>query len=214
MNKKSKGKSLIRSIMCLIAGSITFCGLIVASTKLSNTTLKEKVVICKTTLTKGTEITESNKSNYFELVDLDVNLITNIYIQKIEDIPSGLLNCDMDNQDFLYKRNITNKSDIADYITDDCISMSIKVSDISDAVGGSIRQGDLINVGVVFSKDKSYNLIYENIYVEKVLNSSGEEVTDDSGSATTIILTVTPDMAQSIYENISKGTAKITKVYQ
>lgn len=213
--KEKKSKSLTRLILSVIIGIFVYCALLAAETWFLRDVETSKAVVLTQNLSKGTVINNENKTEYFEVVDIYSNYVTDDNFKSIDDIPDGVLTSNMNTFETLLKKDIDKKDDLLSYIPNDSaiIEMSVKVSDLGNAVGGLIRAGDLINISIVDSSSKISEPLYKNVYVEKSLDSSGNNIEKTADTAATIIvILVDEEMEQTINNGIANGTLKISRV--
>ena len=194
--KQKKSKSLLRVVLCLFMGLIAFVALVMVNSELSKTSLTGDIVV------------------YFKVINTDISLITAGCYETLDSIPEGVVANDLICDEILYSKDMEKKSDLLKYLEneDNVIEMSVKVTDLSDAVGGTIRTGDLINISCVDSNLKYSELLYSNVYVKQALASDGTEISKDSSTAAvTLVILVSEDMEQNIYSELSHGLLKISK---
>ena len=94
------------------------------------------------------------------------------------------------------------------------IATSIEASSISNAVGGTLRAGDIINITIVLNNvsidaDGTATNTYqmENVYVSDTKDSSGATIenTNTTTSATVLLLTIEKEDSEKLTDALNKG---------
>lgn len=152
-NKRTRGKQvegkLTVAFVAIALAFICFVVLIVLENKIVNAGEKVKVVVATAEVPAGIELTQTNMPNYFAIEE-----------RNKDDIPVGVTVYDNGNpmigkitgRVIHAKEVITNecfyeKSFFADI--EDAVELSIDVSAIGNAVGGTLRPGDKVDIKAV-----------------------------------------------------------------
>lgn len=215
VTKSGEKKSLARFILSLMIAVLLFGGLVTFEKWALSKTETEPVLKCKVDLIpEGTEINQDNIKDFFYVAFDNSMFVTEANFKDFKDVPTGILACDFVKEESLLNKDITNKEDLLTYISpsEKTVEIAIKVSDIGDAVGGLLRGGDLVNISFVSKVKESSELLYSGVYVEKVFDSAGSEITrDNEDPATIIILLVSESMESEINAALANNTVKLSK---
>lgn len=205
-------------IISLILSIIVFFCLIVFQRTLIAPEGTTDIYIAKGKIEKGTVIKEENIATLFEKVE-DVNNKAviegafhnedelNNLLDKVasEDILKGEM---ISEERFIDKDSIFANND-------NIIEVSISSGDISEIVGGILREGDLINISMIDPVTKESKRILENIYIDKAFSVDGTKINknDDTMAAARInvLLTSAEDEAK-LNTAISLEGVKVSKV--
>lgn len=98
------------------------------------------------------------------------------------------------------------------------VTYCLKFSDIGDTVGGTLREGDRVNI-IYTEKDNLNNIIgtdyiLKNVYIKSVLDSTGIEIKKDNTTtaAMALNLLLSDTDAKKLDNAINKGKVKAVKV--
>lgn len=209
--KKEKGSksknTLLYSFIPLVLAFVIFFGL-VSYKKVSLRGFDSiQVVVATVDVPKKTVITEDNVNSYFKMED----------IQRERDI-EGTLSSLSDLYDKTVTENLFANSILSDRQLGDNDSyeskleeptrVSFSVTASPQAVGGTLRPGDYIDVISVVNGDTEY--IAKNIKIAKVFDASGISLNrDDKGSATTFIVILDKKNVLKFQKDLSSGNVNV-----
>lgn len=219
--KNKSGKSLTRLILAFVFSILVFLGII----SLESYALRDKstvpVVIAVNDIPKRTIITSANVNEYFEIEQVNSSLsftgcatdIDALTGQALVDIAAGeIVSVSMLDNEY-------SPVDIADPV-----EISIKASDLSQAVSGILRTGDKINISIV-SEVKTEegmeeesglvsNVILGDAYVTSVYDSSCLLIdpADTESNASYINIVISETDEKAVNEALYSGTLRISKI--
>lgn len=218
MQQRNKSKNLKIILASALLAIIVFIALQVIQSNILNREEKIKVYVVSTAMTEGTKITEENFKTYLVAQERVTKTLPENYIT--EDKRDILVDTFV-SRDFIKNDVITSDmiSDRQSYIADinNPIETTLSVSSISDAVGGIIREGDLINIHSIVTDRKEGTTstpIMIRAYVTKAFDSSGGIIsTEDNTTPTAMFsLVISEDMEKAFNESIFSGTLKVSKI--
>lgn len=215
--QKIKQKNLRLILASAVLAGLVFVALNVIQSNILNREEKIKVYVANTAITEGTKITDDNFKSYVTLQERTIKNLPENYIT--EDKKDTLIN-NFVTREFIKNDVITSNFiiDTESYIKDikNPIEVSLKVSSLSDAVGGILREGDIINIyAMSTNKEKKMesNPIMLGAYITKAFDSNGAEIsTEDNETPTAMFnLIISEDAEVEFNKSIYSGTLRISK---
>lgn len=203
--KFSTGKILFSLTLAII----TYFILISIESGILDKYEKIEVVMSLTNIEEGTEITEDNVSDLFGMKEVNASLKLENGVEKVEDLVGYIAQENIVSNEIMHLGSFINKKEALQGI-EEPTNVSISVSNINNAVAGTLRKGDFIDISVILSETGENVKLFNHIYIQEAYDSSG--VTVDRGSDTpTIMLLITVDKEdlEWLYEMTAKGEIKI-----
>lgn len=202
-------------IVSLILAIALFGGLLAAESSLLNQYEKTTIVSAKAEIEEGLVITSSNLDTYFALTEIPLSIKTETSLTDISKLNGMLFTSDVSVGEFISTNDYIKKSSVLTGITDG-LRVSIKVADFSQAVAGTIRQGDLINlIGTKISSEKVVETIaFENVYVDGVFDANGVEIEKTKKNTPAVVLSIIIDtsMEEEFNTLASFNTIRASKI--
>ena len=202
-------------IVSLILAIALFGGLLAAESSLLNQYEKTTIVSAKAEIEEGLVITSSNLDTYFALTEVPISIKTETSLTDISKLNGMLFTSDVSVGEFISTNDYIKKSSVLTGITDG-LRVSIKVADFSQAVAGTIRQGDLINlIGTKISSEKVVETItFENVYVDGVFDANGIEIEKTKKNTPAVVLSIIIDtsMEEEFNTLASFNTIRASKI--
>lgn len=206
-NKKNLG----RILLSLIVSVVIYIGLLVIQQNVLQPNGTSKVYLANEDITKGTIITDENISQLFKEKKVDSDLkVTNSITDKKE-LMNKIINEDIEKGQVVSNNNLLNKASLLASIKDS-VEVSVKVSDLSQAVGGTIREGDIINISEINNATKQNEKVLEKVYVNRVFSNEGKKIEkQDKTSAVTINMIIAKEDEEKLNNAIGRGAIRISK---
>jgi hypothetical protein len=203
-------------IISLIITVTSFTFILYIERKIYNPNGSSEVYVAKINkIEKGYVINKKNFDHLFKLEERRNEQIVPNPIKNKEDLMDTVINENIYKNEVVSSSMLSKVDDELDEI-DDKREISIKGSDISDVVGGELREGDKIDIMMTYSS--SNKVITEtkikSAYVSKTYSSDGSIITRDSQDkpATTINVIVSANDADVLENAINVGKIKVDKV--
>lgn len=203
-NKKEK-KTVTVLIPALIAIAL-FVVLVMYQESILRSYDEIKMVVAIDEIPERTTITADNVNQYFTLKEVRKSL-------KVEgsiDDPEKLIGLTTTNR-ILKNLPVSTEwfANPEDYILslNNPIEISIGVENPADAVGGTLRAGDYVDVNVII--EGKVEKIIEGAYVKLALDSSSKEATKDA-VATSFVLVIDESNKARLLEKIDIGKVCVT----
>lgn len=170
-----------KSIICLIIASVLFIGLLVVQTSVLNQEAKTKVYKATSDLVEGTKIDENSFNNYFYESYVSTAELEEGTVTSPETVYGTLLKRDMFKNEVLTTNKTGEVKSTLLYSMENPVKISFAANELSAAVSGEIREGDLINIYCTSSiKDpvtgetvSVVESVAENVYVQGSYISDG-----------------------------------------
>jgi hypothetical protein len=209
------GKKTGIMISLFIAVALFF-GLIILQQNLLAPNGTSKVYVANKTIEKGTVLDSQNLNTLFTKTELNNEAIIEgaIYTEdELLELEGKILSRDMLKGEGLSSLRVINKDDIlanSDYV----VEIGINSGDISEVVGGILREGDLVNISSVDPVTKESSLLLDNVYIDKAFSSDGTRIarTDSMAAARVNVLVTSKEAEANLNKAIELGGIKISKI--
>ena len=176
----------------------------------------QKTVVAKKDINRNTIITKDNVGEYFAIKEVNIMDVTEGALDDISKLIEKKTIVPLYSGEVATLKDFEN---ISVYTSgfENPVEVSIEISNIANANGGKIRAGDVVNITMMFTKEQlgltnsassvvvkdengnaeqqSYRYsshsqyVMKNLYVKRVLDSSGVEIkNDDSKSSASILI--------------------------
>lgn len=207
-------------LISFICAVFVFVAIIVLQNKILNPNGKEEVYFAKKNISQNTIITKSNISSYFnrKLVSKD-NLIDSPAIEQYQIIQKYVKN------DIIKGEEISTQKldDVSKRLKpiQNLREYSLKFDDISQVVGGTLREGDVIDLILTqnASENSEHKTLTEtelkNVVISKAFTADGKRISrenSDNYTATVLNLYISAEDAHKLDNAISQGKVKAIKV--
>ena len=209
------GKKTGVMISLFIAVALFF-GLIILQQNLLAPNGTSKVYVANKTIEKGTVLDSQNLNTLFTKTELNNEAIIEGAIHtedELLELEGKILSRDMLKGEGLSSLRVVNKDDIlanSDYV----VEIGINSGDISEVVGGILREGDLVNISSVDPVTKDSSLLLDNVYIDKAFSSDGTRIarTDSMAAARVNVLVTSKEAEANLNKAIELGGIKISKI--
>lgn len=228
--ERNRRNNIKRLVISACFALLVFVALIVIQNSILNQEKKETVYQVIKDIDVGTKITENNINDYLALKEVQVSLIPSGYITAPEDVQGKFVNREYKVNDIITSDGITDTENLYTKLIENPIEITFSTDDIASAVGGTIREGDYINIyglrkPTAENNPSAENLYlvdegftFQHVYVTKVFDSSGKEVVvgdenSDSDSVVTIISVILSENdIEQFNEMLKNCSIKVTKL--
>ena len=92
------------------------------------------------------------------------------------------------------------------------VEISIKVSNLSQIVGGILRTGDMIDISIINATTNKNMVVLENVYVTKTMTGEGERVgqKDEAGVYAENVI-IDKENEKILNDHLNLGTVRLCK---
>lgn len=207
---------IIIFVVSLVITLTSFMCVLYIEKRLLNPNGTEKVYVVKVDkIDKNQIIDEKNIDKLFQVQERRTEQVVSDAITNKEDLLKIYLKSDM------YKNDIVSKDKIASI--DDKLSkienkreINVKSSDISTYVGGILREGDLVDLIVTYTKGSNVvtEVAIKSIYVGKAFSSDNSIIqrTDKTKITSSVNFIVSNEDACKVENALNQGKIKLVKV--
>lgn len=228
--ERNRRNNIKRLVISACFALLVFVALIVIQNSILNQEKKETVYQVIKDIDVGTKITENNINDYLDLKEVQVSLIPSGYITAPEDVQGKFVNREYKVNDIITSDGVTDTENLYTKLIENPIEITFSTDDIASAVGGTIREGDYINIyglrkPTAENNPSAENLYlvdedftFQHVYVTKVFDSSGKEVVigdenSESNSVVTIISVILSENdIEQFNEMLKNCSIKVTKL--
>lgn len=208
--RNANKKNLFGLVLSVFVAICVFVGLTSYQTTLLSDYEKVTRVISIKTIPKGTLITEKNVANYFTTDEIEAHHDVASSVNEINDMIGYISNADIANGQTISLINFVEKNHLLANKAD-IVYVSFTVSKAGDAVGGTIREGNIIDVTV--KTNDGVVSAGESLYVNAVYDTSYRTLTEtDDTPATTIEVALDKNKANDFIDAISSGTIYVSLI--
>lgn len=180
--------------------------------QVNSTEGKIPVVYITKSVDKNTKINADDYNNTFTLKYVDQDLIPATVYQSLNELPSdGLyIKTDMDKNQILLPENFTTDDLTMAKYESGHETTSISATSFANAVNGTIRKGDIVDI---YSRPSSADAVTElygqDLYVEAAYTANGTECKTPEDVATSLTIWVTPDEVSDINKAVALGNIQV-----
>lgn len=180
--------------------------------QVNSTEGKIPVVYITKSVDKNTKINADDYNNTFTLKYVDQDLIPATVYQSLDELPSdGLyIKTDMDKNQILLPENFTTDDLTMAKYESGHETTSISATSFANAVNGTIRKGDIVDI---YSRPSSADAVTElygrDLYVEAAYTANGTECKNPEDVATSLTIWVTPDEVSDINKAVALGNIQV-----
>ena len=180
--------------------------------QVNSTEGKIPVVYITKSVDKNTKINADDYNNTFTLKYVDQDLIPATVYQSLDELPSdGLyIKTDMDKNQILLPENFTTDDLTMAKYESGHETTSISATSFANAVNGTIRKGDIVDI---YSRPSSADAVTElygqDLYVEAAYTANGTECKTPEDVATSLTIWVTPDEVSEIDKAVALGNIQV-----
>lgn len=209
MKKKNFGKVVISLIIAIIL----FVALLFIESKVIAPNGTTNVVIATSDVDKGVVITSENVNTYFkEKENVDGELEVSNSIKSLDELIDTKVNSNINKGEVVSQNDVLDKESILADIQEP-IEVSLKVEDISQMVGGTVREGDMIDISVVDEISLENKAVLSNVYVNKAFGADGAEISRDNTTSVLVVNVIISKEDEAILNSsLETGVVRISKI--
>lgn len=212
---KFDSKSITRIVISLFVAIVAGIGVTSYESYLLSDKNVTSVVIAAADIKEGTLIDDTNVNEYFKMKDVNSSLVTDSTLKNLDGI-TGKASVNISKGEIVTTQRFTNTSSEKDKF-ENPVMLTYTVSEPTYAVGGSIREGDIVDIMETITKDevKSSKLLVKDAYVLTAWDSSGNVISRDDTTSAAVTFTVYVERSDEEYYNPKNhDNISITNVVQ
>ncbi len=207
--RNKNGQNLLGLVVSVLVAICVFIGLTAYQTSILSDYEKVTRAVAIKSIPDGIAITEENVRTYFAMDEIEAKHDVDGSVEVLEDLIGYVSKTDIANGQTVSLVNFVKKEHLLADV-EDIVYVSFTVAKAGDAVGGTIREGNVIDVdvattdGVVSAGEALYvNAAYDVNYIR--LSDA------DTTPAVTIEVAISSDDAETFVKAINSGTAYVSR---
>lgn len=207
--KNKNNRNLFGLVLSVLVAVSVFVGLVSYQTSVLSNYEKVSRVVAIKDMPDGIRITAQNVNDYFQMDEIEATHDVTKPVEAVEDLIGYVSASEIAKGQTASYVNFTNESELLSWIKDP-VHISFTVSKAGDALGGTIRAGNIIDVNVS-SKDEVI-LAGESLYVTAVYDTNYALLTEnDTNPALTIEVVIDAAEAADFVSAISSGSIYVSR---
>lgn len=205
--KKSKGgKSGLKVIISVIVAVIMFAAIVLLEKSALDNYEKTQVVVAKETVHMGADITKENATKYFKVSEVPASIVPDGSYKNVDELIGLYATCEIVAKEIPVDKNFTDVNILTK--VEDPVEVSFAIPAFSQAVAGTLRRGDTVNMSVKNSNGNvnDEGFVLENVLIKNAYSAEGKvlEVGND-GQAIMFVVIVNKDDALQLNSVIANG---------
>ena len=209
-NKKNRQKA---KFGIYIAALITAAGVFAVMTYLQKEALsdfeKKEIFVSACEIPRGIVITEENAEHYLVLKSVDAGCVPPGAADSLRDFIGSSPVFDIGGGTLLTGEMFSSSEEVMNGMESPVLA-GFKTDDLSKAVSGVLRAGDLIDIYVTDPETGEGSLLCGNVYVESGYDINGNRVSDSSAAVMFNIYLESSDAAD-FYDGLMSGSLYVVK---
>ena len=173
----------IFTITCFVLSIIIFVALIILQQKLAHPTGEVSVYYSTRDIAANTEISENNIKSYFTIKNIDSDMLVDGAITNRSNLIGEYVSSSIvSGEQITAKRLNPQKSRTTDIVN--LREYGINFSDISEVVGGTLNQGDVIDLMLTSSTSQQVTteVVLKNVLIDKAIAADGQIVSRENSN--------------------------------
>lgn len=212
-----------RLIISFLISAMFFCLCIIMIKSMVKEEEKVTVVVATEAIPENLKITDINRK-YFTIKEIPVSILPEGVLKDIEQVNGYFTVCKISKNQILTTNFFADKMDSIT-MSEKTVEVSVGTGSISQIVGGTIREGDIVNISSVtgdYATDENGDNTYvytavtiaEGAYVTKTFTSAGTSVEshDAEQSVTVINLLLPAEDENEFNAALEAGTLRISRI--
>lgn len=211
------GKKVSLFALSLILTIVVFILLINFQKKIVSPYGNIKVYYSIVNIDKNTVFNKDNFGKYFVLKNVSKNLLVDGYITDKNELLDTYTKVDIYKGEQLSLHDVDKNAKRLAEIPNK-VETSIKFSDIGEVVGGTLKEGDLIDIILTDSSTNKNTVVTQtqlkNILISKTFSADGtliNRANNDKKSALTLNLILSAENAHKLENAVARGKIKVIK---
>lgn len=173
---------------------------------------KGTVLVAVSEIPKGRTLSVSEAEKYFDVREVDVELIPGSAVQMLEDLDGKNVAYGIEAGSILTQGMLAVPDRVIQEMKAPVIA-GFKADDLYQVAGGILRKGDKIHVFHV-TEEQEVMLIWENLTVQAVFDQAGNQISNEDAFSAAQRINIYLDKADidDFYARLSSGTLRVVKV--
>lgn len=180
MKKKKTGKKEWIAVIAALVAAVLIVGIFLTIETTALSAYEEtEVVVAKTEVEAGTQVTDENVDLLFETAKMPSVYVITDPVRERKTLVGCVVEHNVHEKEMISRADLTNRTDWLDSLTEP-IEFTFCASSVSAAVAGTIRGGDVIDVGITCQGTDGlahFESVGRGIYVKESYDENGNPVT-------------------------------------
>ena len=174
---------------------------------------KTAVLRAKEEISAGVVMNEKNLGEYFEIVQLDKTLVPEKALTGVSELAGKLAAAKIDAGSFITDAMFSDMTEVTGTMREPVVA-GFKADDLFQVAGGVLRRGDRIHIYTVDVQNGLTYLIWEDVYIMDVFDSSGSNIVPDDrkAAAQRVNIILEKDSVEQFYSELAAGSLRVVKV--
>lgn len=207
--KKSKKRNWVIIIAPIVAAVLIVGIFLTVERKVLSDYEVKSVAVAKLEIERGTQVTQENVDTLFTIAEVKTEHIIDGAITE----PDSLIGCVIENnihaKEMICAQDVTDRQAWMDGMSQP-VEFTFTASSVAASVGGSIRGGDVIDVGITVHQADGkahFESIGRNIYVKEAYSDKGVAVprTDQETVCTMFCVVMEQTQGEAFIEKLRAG---------
>ena len=201
------------TVLALLLALALFAGLLAVQSQVLGKYEQVEVAVAKKDMEAGTDLTEFNTGEYFEIIKVRKSLVVDSSIRRLKELYGHHTRIPFKKGAMAYQENFQSESretkDLADPI-----EVSVSLSSFSDGVAGTLRKGDRVHIYFIDRESGNTELFGSGpVYISESFTSAGEPaaVSDHQAVASVFSLIIERSMSESFCEAVKTKDIILTR---
>lgn len=208
-----KKRKLINLSISIALTGVCFFGLVLIQSKINSPNGVTDVIVAKDNIERGTVITRDNLNSLFEEKSkVDNGVVPETSIKNKNSLIGMIAENDICKNEIVNENKVKSKGKT---LIDVLIprEVTIDLESIGCSVGGTLREGDLVDIVLSDDELKESTDVLNNVYINSALTSDGTKVARGQSNPTTLInVIVDQHNVEKLSTAMQKGTIRVSKV--
>ena len=215
MKKKKKNILPAAALAALVAAIIVYCIMLNVEKNVMSAYEKGKVLVAARDIEKGIVLTGENADIYLKEIEVDKGIIPKEAFTQKEEMYQQIMEQRVDEGAMLTVSKVTDLEQRQDTMKEPVVA-GFKADDLYQVVSGVLRSGDRIHIYTVDQETEEAYLIWDNIFVQEVFDSSGVAVSaeDHVTAVQRVNILMEKENVEQCYSELSAGSLRVVKVVQ
>lgn len=203
------------ALAALIAAIIVYCVMLNVEKNVMGAYEKGTVLVAVKDMEKGVVLTEENADSYLEAKEMDKGLIPETAFTDKETLYQQIVAQKVDKGALITEAMVTDLEQLENTMREPVVA-GFKADDLYQVVSGILRSGDRIHIYTVDTETGEAYLIWDNVLVREVFDSSGAIVSaeDQSTAVQRVNVLMEKENVEQFYSELMSGSLRVVKVLE
>ena len=174
---------------------------------------KGRAVVVAKEIPARTLITEKNADQYFKVVEMEKTIIPDAGFESLEEVYGYMPEIRLEKGVIPTPAMLTTPEGEIQTMKNPVMA-GFSADDLYQVVGGVLRAGDRIHIYSVNRESGNADLVWSDVPVVQVFDSSGEEIlgSDEKTAAQRVNIYIEQDNVATLYTELAAGSLRVVKV--